>query len=663
MPRILTAVLLVLAISAQAAPQPVIHHEATITFDLNTHSVRLEDWYTVPAGVDTLYLDHGLTMASDPTAELLAMDVAGSYEGEDIKLTVSPDVRTYLATLAVAHQPTDEVRFSRENVGGEIVATVGEEGIWLSGGLSWLPGNGDALVAGKFTIITPAGWYPHLSGELVEQSTVDGRLHTVYVIEEPVDGISLVANTFSVAEREHEGVLMRTCLLEPDEKLSALYLDRTAYYLDLYNEMIGEYPYGSFTTVENWFPTGYGMPGWTLLGSQVMRLPFIPYTSFGHEIAHNWWGNSVFVDGDEGNWCEGLTVWCADYLYKQLDSPEAAHQYRRNLLKDYAAYIGSYPDRDFPLSEFKERHSGATRAVGYGKSMMVWHMLEQELGREVVLRSLRRVYREHRGQAASWSDFFVALEAESGRDLAAFKVQWLKKTGVPHITVTDVHRDGDLVRFALEQPDPPYDLQVPVAVGEVRKTLHLKHDRREYAINAPNAETLVVDPDNDLFRLLDPAEIEPTLSQVLAADNYVFVPPATGAYVRSATESFAKDFCECETPELTSDGLPGEGAVNVLVNPDPAVLEPRLPAELQVHDDLLFIAGRRHSLKENDLVFAGVGGDLIILTRSAPRLKEMGGRLRHYGKYSWLLMSGSGRDVVKGNWEAGDGALTVRLDQ
>ena len=59
---------------------------------------------------------------------------------------------------------------------------------------------------------------------------------------------------------------------------------------------------------------------YTLLGGQVLRLPFIPYTSFGHEIAHNWWGNSVFVDTDEGNWCEGLTVYCADYHYKELES-------------------------------------------------------------------------------------------------------------------------------------------------------------------------------------------------------------------------------------------------------------------------------------------------------------------------------------------------------
>ena len=166
-------------------------------------------------------------------------------------------------------------------------------------------------------------------------------------------------------------------------------MERTKAYITMYEEMIGPYPYTKFATVENWFPTGYGMPSYTLLGGQVLRLPFIPYTSFGHEICHNWWGNSVFVDTAEGNWCEGLTVYCADYHYKELESPDAAREYRRTLLKDYAAYTRDR-QQDFPLSEFLSRHSGATRAVGYGKSMMVFHMVDRLIGRENFLAGIAR---------------------------------------------------------------------------------------------------------------------------------------------------------------------------------------------------------------------------------------------------------------------------------
>ncbi len=42
------------------------------------------------------------------------------------------------------------------------------------------------------------------------------------------------------------------------------------------------------------------MLSYTLLGRTVIKMPFIVYTSLGHEIAHNWWSNSVFVDQKKG---------------------------------------------------------------------------------------------------------------------------------------------------------------------------------------------------------------------------------------------------------------------------------------------------------------------------------------------------------------------------
>ena len=665
---ILALVAVATATSAADAP-PVVHHDAVITFDLAIHSVHLTDQVTLPAEADTFLLDSGLTLAFD-TAEADPAGMAsagGHYEGEDTAHPITGDASFSVATSAIAHQPTDEVRFSRENVGGEITATVGEEGIWLSGSSAWLPTVDGALHAGTFTIDTPAGWFPVMSGEIIEQSEENGRRRTTYRITEPVDGISLVANTFDVVEQDHDGITMRTCFLEKDQRLSDLYLERTAHYLDLYGEMFGEYPYRSFTTVENWFPTGYGMPGWTLLGSQVLRLPFIPYISFGHEIAHNWWGNSVFVDSEGGNWCEGLTVWSADYLYKLEESEEAAYQYRRNNLKDYAAYVGEHPENDFPLTEFKARHSGATRAVGYGKSMTIWHMLEMELSRETVIEALRAVYSDFRGKPAAWSDFFAAVEKASGQDLTTFREQWLTRAGAPALTVTDVQLDGNKVRFTLHQTEPTYDLLVPVVITTPRDSVvvmaRFTTTEKAFEIEAPGATQLAVDPANDLFRRLDPTEIEPTLSQVFAVDEHVFVPPLQGGLLKMATADFARDFCECDEPVVRDDGLPDPQAVNVIVNPDPGVLEVRLPAELRVHGDLVFLGGTRISLKDHDLVFAaavpGGGTDLVVLTRNAGRLQGLGSRLGHYGKYSWLAFPADGGKVERGNWQPAGNPLVV----
>ena len=106
-------------------------------------------------------------------------------------------------------------------------------------------------------------------------------------------------------------------LREQDDALARKYLDATAQYLEMYRQLIGPYPYGKFALVENFWETGYGMPSFTLLGPQVIRFPFILHSSYPHEILHNWWGNSVFVDYEKGNWCEGLTAYLADHLVQE----------------------------------------------------------------------------------------------------------------------------------------------------------------------------------------------------------------------------------------------------------------------------------------------------------------------------------------------------------
>ena len=69
----------------------------------------------------------------------------------------------------------------------------------------------------------------------------------------------------------------------------------------------------------------------------MLRFPFILTSSYPHEILHNWWGNSVFVDYATGNWCEGLTAYLADHLIQEQRGTGAT--YRRNTLQKYRDYV------------------------------------------------------------------------------------------------------------------------------------------------------------------------------------------------------------------------------------------------------------------------------------------------------------------------------------
>jgi aminopeptidase N len=665
-----------------AAEVPVITHQVEISFSLDRHAVQITDRLTVPAGIDHLRLGEGfrveviksasVSAAAPGTSVSLAEDEDGSFQKVDLAALGLAETGGNLTVIykGVFHESVEEVVFSRENVGGEITATIGEEGIYLSSSAEWLPWAENTMATFDLIIDTPAGFETVTQGQRTEHEKIDPRLRTRWVAANPSDGINLIANRYFVHEEPvRDGVVSYTFFLEDDARLRATYMERTRAYIEMYEEMIGPYPYTKFATVENWFPTGYGMPSYTLLGGQVLRLPFIPYTSFGHEIAHNWWGNSVFVDTDEGNWCEGLTVYCADYHYKEIESPEAARQYRRTLLKDYAAYVKD-PAQDFPLSEFMSRHSGATRAVGYGKSMMVFHMADRAIGRENFLAGLRKVAAENHYTKASWSDFMTAFAVTGGRDLTRFQEEWLTRAGAPTVNLDSVDFHDDKVVFTLSQDEPAYFLEVSVVLttgaGTEEHVVVLDQSTQEFTLKTDGVKKLAVDPDCHLFRRLHPQEIEPTISQVLAAPEPVFVNQATAPDMVEAARNFAAGFTETDDFLFLEDGaLPTGGRTGIVINPAGDLLKELLPADLVVSGTTVFVAGTRFSLQHYDLVFAARDPgdaevtDLVILCSSPHRLEALARRVGHYGKYSWLLLpSGQGK-VLRGNWPTGASPLVV----
>ena len=68
------------------------------------------------------------------------------------------------------------------------------------------------------------------------------------------------------------------------------------------------------TALRHFFSSGFAYPGFTVLGPRVVGMaPRSLRPGFlDHELVHNWWGNGVYVDPDDGNWCEALTSFCAN---------------------------------------------------------------------------------------------------------------------------------------------------------------------------------------------------------------------------------------------------------------------------------------------------------------------------------------------------------------
>ena len=327
---------------------------------------------------------------------------------------MEPDERQRTIEVVITYEasfndPVPMAPLNTDNPGFGVTASITPTGTFLLAGAGWYPD----LVDGRDTfpllrVKAPEGVLAVTSGLGLGHTTRDGATFSEWRIDNPLRGLALSAAAYGVQEKKVGDVVAATYFLPRNQDLSAAYLDAIAAYLELYSELFGPYPFPKFAVVENFFPTGYGFSSYTLLGSTILRLPFILNTSLGHEIAHCWWGNGVFVNYEYGNWSEGLTTYVSDYLYKERESAAAARDYRLQALRNFTTLVP--PAKDFPLARFTGRVDTATKAVGYDKGMMVFHMLRKAIGEEAFWGALRDVYRERLFQPTAWDDLRRAFE-------------------------------------------------------------------------------------------------------------------------------------------------------------------------------------------------------------------------------------------------------------
>jgi len=212
----------------------------------------------------------------------------------------------------------------------EISGMLATEGVYLSGATYWYPRFDDEMVTFTLDVQLPLTWEVVSQGERTRHERVNDATYMRWESPTVQEDVYLVGGPLTEYRQPAGSVQAMVFLRTPDAPLAQKYLDATAQYLGLYNALLGPYPYAKFALVENSWESGYGMPSFTLLGSKVIRLPFIVSSSYPHEILHNWWGNGVFVDVQQGNWCEGLTAYLADHLLQEQRG--SAVTYRRATL-------------------------------------------------------------------------------------------------------------------------------------------------------------------------------------------------------------------------------------------------------------------------------------------------------------------------------------------
>ena len=144
-----------------------------------------------------------------------------------------------------------------------------------------------------------------------------------------------------------------------------------------------------------------------------------------HELAHQWWGNSVTCAAWTHMWLnEGFATFMAAAYIEQRFGREPYQRMVEGWRSRYAKIREAGHDRPLVFPDWN-RPSPDDRTLVYQKGAYVLHLLRQNVGDRLFWAAVHDYTRTHAGMSVTTEDFQRAMERSTGRDLSAFFGTWV----------------------------------------------------------------------------------------------------------------------------------------------------------------------------------------------------------------------------------------------
>ncbi|MEU8616331.1 M1 family metallopeptidase [Streptomyces sp. NPDC048623] len=319
-----------------------------------------------------------------------------------------------------------------------------------TGSMAWFPGNHHPSdkAAYDITVTVPAGLTALSNGvRTAERKEADGRTTSVWHAAEPMASyLAMLAigkydmsTTTALGKTEAQGQTRTQGQPQPQAKVPVLtaadpeVAARTAALraripeiLEWQAENFGPYPFAAAgAVVERDGDVGYAL--------ETQTRPVFPASSFVagtlvHELAHQWYGDSVSPATWQDIWLnEGFATY-ADWLYQE-DFEHVPVQ--KNFEKAYAnADAWAYSPAEPPTS------GDLFGTPVYERGAMVLHRIRQEAGDDTFYEILAGWPAKYRHATATTKDFIAYADSMTDADLSGVWDDWLYGDGKPALPAT-----------------------------------------------------------------------------------------------------------------------------------------------------------------------------------------------------------------------------------
>ncbi|MFD9221007.1 M1 family metallopeptidase [Streptomyces sp. NPDC060064] len=261
-------------------------------------------------------------------------------------------------------------------------------------------------------------------------STTTWAYRTVHPMATELAQVSIGRSTVVRRQGPH-ALPVRDVVPTADRTRLEPWLKKTPEHLKWMERQVGRYPFESYGVLIAEANTGYELETQTL--SLFERSVFTQGTFpewyvdsiMVHELAHQWFGNSVSPRTWSDLWLnEGHATW-----YEALYADEKAQRSLDLRMREAYRQSDRWRADGGPPAAPKPPAPGEKisifRPVVYGGSALVLYALQQTIGKDAFGQLERAWVSGHRDRTATTADFAALASGIAGRDLSAFFREWL----------------------------------------------------------------------------------------------------------------------------------------------------------------------------------------------------------------------------------------------
>lgn len=234
------------------------------------------------------------------------------------------------------------------------------------------------------------------------------------------------SDKYAEATTQVGDVTVHSYFFPTNQEAGEVAMQTAAQALELFTELYGPYPYGSYRVAETEFSGGMEFTGLTFLGSMfydaydgTTRTPLIPLTA--HEVSHQWFYGLVGNDQATQPWLDEAPAEYSAALYYERLLPDDTDWWWLDAVDQWAP-VGKI---DSLIYEFRDNREYFDAV--YRRGALFMRDLRETMGDPAFFEFLQEYQRRHAYQIVTSRDFFNLVQEYTTADLVPLQEEYFRQ--------------------------------------------------------------------------------------------------------------------------------------------------------------------------------------------------------------------------------------------